>query len=254
MSKLRTNKGHIIFVSLILVFVAVLSTEAQADTFGFTAITANSGVQDTLAAQLSLEVTPYTTAPEDHQVLFTFYNNGLAPYRVATPIEGTITKTFFDDGTLLGVANVINGPGVEYSAIGSSETPTLPGGGTLLPPFETTAGFGATADPPAGYLKNGVDAWNPSGSSPIEYVGVVFDLKNKEGSIEYYDFDDVIAAIGLGFNDPYNVDALRIGIHVQSIGGEGGDSDAFILTPVPGAVLLGVLGLGVAGVKLRKFA
>jgi hypothetical protein len=254
MSELRTKKGHIIFVSLILAFVVILSTGARAEIYSFAAITANSGVQDTLAAQLSLEVTEYSTTPGDHQVLFTFYNNGLAPYQVAAPIESTITKTFFDDGTLFGVATVINGPGVEYSAIGWSDTPTLPGGGTLLPPFETTAGFGATADPPAGYLKNGVDAWNPSGSSPIEYVGIVFDLKTKEGGTEYYDIDDVIAAIGLGFNDPFNEDALRIGIHVQSIGGEDGNSDAFILTPVPGAVLLGVLGLGVAGVKLRKFA
>ena len=254
MSVLRAKKGHIIFVSLILVFAVVLPTESRADIYSFAAITANSGVQDTLATQLSLEVTEHSTTQGDHQVLFTFYNNGLAPYQVATPIEGTITKTFFDDGTLLGVANVINGPGVEYSEIGSSETPTLPGGETLLPPFETTAGFGATADPPAGHLKNGVDAWDPSGSSPIEHVGIVFDLKTKEGGSEYYDFDDVIAAIGLGFTDPFNEDALRIGIHVQSIGGDDGDSDAFILTPVPGAVLLGILGLGVAGVKLRKFA
>ena len=30
--------------------------------------------------------------------------------------------------------------------------------------------------------------------------------------------------------------------------------DQLYLTPVPGAVLLGILGLGVAGIKLRKFA
>jgi hypothetical protein len=44
---------------------------------------------------------------------------------------------------------------------------------------------------------------------------------------------------------------LRIGIHVQAIG-ISGNSDSFIMTPVPGAVILGMLGLSVAGWKLRK--
>jgi len=46
-------------------------------------------------------------------------------------------------------------------------------------------------------------------------------------------------------------------MHVQSIEGDG-NSDAYILittvVPVLEAVLLGMLGLGVVGVKLRKFA
>ena len=46
-------------------------------------------------------------------------------------------------------------------------------------------------------------------------------------------------------------DHIRIGLHVQDLGGE---SDTLILTPVPGAWILGVLGLSVAGIKLRKHA
>jgi hypothetical protein len=250
MSKLRTKKGHIIFVSLILAFVVILSTEARAEIYSFAAITANSGVQDTLAAQLSVEVTDDFDGEIGDQVLFTFYNNGLAPYQVATPIASTIAEVYFDDGAILGPPTVFNSSGVAFTAISSSSTPTLPGGNGAPYYFETTAGFGADADPPP--ASNGVDEW--ISPSPVEYVGIAFDYKSKPGGGDY-DFDDVLAAIGLGFNDPFNESepVLRIGMHVISIGAEQ-DSDAFILTPVPGAALLGVLGLGVAGVKLRKFA
>jgi hypothetical protein len=92
-------------------------------------------------------------------------------------------------------------------------------------------------------------------------VGIAVDLKENKT------FADVINAINVGFNpdlyydggdayDGWTEPSLRIGIHVQGIDGPWGcdQSDTYILTPVPGSVLLGMLGLSVAGLKLRKFA
>jgi len=56
----------------------------------------------------------------------------------------------------------------------------------------------------------------------------------------------------MGLNSPKTVGSLRIGIHVQGFDGEG--SESFVNTPVPGAVLLGLLGLGAGWLKLRKSA
>ena len=71
MSALRTKKGHIIFFSLILVFVVILSTEARATLYGFKAITANSTIDPGIGeAQLSVDVTDAGS----NQVLFTFIN------------------------------------------------------------------------------------------------------------------------------------------------------------------------------------
>ena len=249
MSASRMKKRYMGFVGLIFIFLLAISTEAQAKLFGFAAITNNSGVEGDMALQLSVDVEAYGT----NQVSFTFYNNALDPYQNASPVSGIITKVLFDDGALLGIANVFNGPGVQFSQIGGTDMPVLQGGNGSPIYFETTAGFGTNADPPP--PQNGVGPWDPSLEpwNP-EYVQIVFNLESSLTS------DDVIDAIYRGFTDPLNEDALRIGLHVQNLGGDldgdgvpGDFSDSFILTPVPGAVILGILGLGVAGIKLRNF-
>jgi len=246
---LEKNKVYII-VSLVLVFLVVLSTEARAETFGFAAISNNSGVSGTMAQQLSVEVTPYGT---DH-VLFTFMNN-IDPYAVDPPIEGIIGGVFFEDGALLTFEDIFdfetdptNYPGVDFEIDGSGQG-NFPEGGTLDPAFVTTAGFWSRNDDS---IDNGVNIF--------EKVGMLFKLENQTGT----GFDDVIAAINLGFTapDPDQNNSLRIGVHVQNLPGYDKDgnwtdtdgSDSFIMVPVPGAVLLGLLGLGVVGLKLRKYA
>jgi hypothetical protein len=237
----RMTKHYITFVSLVLVFLVILSTEARADLYGFEAISDNSGVSGLMAAQLSLEVTVYGS----DQVLFAFKNN-IAPYSVGTPEEGIIGSVFFEDGALLQLAIVLDTdnfpttyPGVDFETSENPESKTFPAGGTLDPPFQTTAHFWATTD---GQL-------NTNGVNPGEQVGIVFDLE--EGAT----FADVITAISLGFTnpDPGGDISLRIGVHVQNLG-PNGDSDALISTPIPASVVLGMLGLGVVGWKLRKFA
>jgi hypothetical protein len=173
---------------------------------------------------------------------FTFYNNpdpahgsNFAEFYTTDPLPSSITDVYFDDGSLLGIANIFNGSGVSFS--NPAVPGNLPGGNSIEPPFETTDGFSADSDTPV----------QPMGVNPGESVGILFNLQPGK------DFEDVLAAIYQGFDDPLAAESLRIGLHIQSIGPESG-SDSFIMTPVPGAVILGLLGLSIAGIKLRKFA
>ena len=229
----RVKRHYISILILVLALTVILSPEARADLFdnwGF--VTGDSG--PTVTNQLSIDVTAYGT----DQVLFTFSNAGL--------VASSITDIYFDDGALLGIADIIYGGGVSF---GVPATPgDLPGGSSIAPAFVTSAGFSADSDPPV--MVNGVN--------PGESVGILFNLQAGKT------FDDVLAAILVGFNpglyytgggiyDGWTAPNLRVGIHVQSIG-DGAYSQTYILTPVPGAAILGLLGLGVVGLKLRKYA
>lgn len=231
-------QGQIYVLSLVFILLIFLSAEARAELFGFGAISNTSGLSGELAGQLCVDVTDDGWG----HVLFTFYNNpdpalgsDFAEFYTADPLASSITDVYFDDGSLLGIANIFNGSGVSFS--NPAVPGNLPGGNSIEPPFETTDGFSADSDTPV----------QPMGVNPGESVGILFNLQPGK------DFGDVLAAIYQGFDDPLAAESLRIGMHIQSIGPESG-SDSFIMTPVPGAVILGLLGLSIAGIKLRKFA
>ena len=226
MSKEYTIKRYMGFVSLVLVFVFVLSTEARADlyTYGFGNITNNDVVDAGIGeSQLFVDV---SGDPLDTQALFTFRNVG--------PLASSITDVYFEDGTLLGIASIDNSDsGVSFSK--EASPPDLPGGNAMLPPFNVTACFLADSDPPP--VGNGVN--------PGESLGILFNLVNGKT------FTDVIAAINQGFTGPIVADqSLRIGIHVQ--GFVGGGSESFIMTPEPGSLLLGSIGIGMVIARCRK--
>ncbi len=235
----RKTKRYMTFLSLVLVFVVILSTDARAVMYGSWAVVENnSGIPGQVAAELSVEVTP-----SGDDVLFTFSNSN------TSPLNFYISDVYFDDGPLLGIASIDN-TDLVATFVKPATPHDLPGGGTVDPPFETSS-----AEPSekkeAPHFSAGAN-----GVHGGESVGIVFDIGSNT-------FADVLAALNVGFNpypsnytgsgdyDGWVVHNLRIGIKVQGIGEY---SDTFILTPVPGAVLLGILGLGVAGLKLRKFA
>ncbi len=203
---------------------------AEAAMYGFTPVSLNPGADAyAVAPQLSLDV-----AQSGSQVLFTFANDG--------SVASTITGTYFDDGAgvLDSLLTPLNGPGVRFRSGGSPGNLPAP-----MDPYHFGADFRATAKAPKGLGKNGVDYTG-------EFVTIPFTLEDEKG------FADVLAALGAGLADPTaTVGTLRVGIHVQSIG-TCGRSEAFILTPVhtplPGAVILGMLGLGVAGLNMRRLA
>jgi hypothetical protein len=151
----------------------------------------------------------------------------------AGPVATSITDVYFDDGTLLGIALITNGAGVNFSA--GATPPNLPGGNSLSPAFVTTAGFSADSDPPV----------QPNGVNPGEQIEVRFNL------IGGQTFADTINALQLGITNPSSADALRIGIHVQAIGPDS-LSDSFVNTPEPGTISLVMLGLAAIGGAQRR--
>lgn len=225
------RKRYMGFVSLVFVFLLIMSTDARAVMYGFECITNDiPGDASIGEAQLSVDVTD----PGDDQVLFTFYNTA--------DKRSSLTDVYIDDGALLDDIFSLGGtPGVIFSQ--PATPPDLPGGNDIVPNFVTSTGLSADSDPPPFH-----DGVNASG----EYLEVLFNLQSG------ITFSNVIDAINVGFNPDIHYNGswdapnLRIGVRLQ--GFESGGSEGFIATPVPGAVLLGLLGLGVAGVKLRKFA
>jgi hypothetical protein len=188
---------------------------ASAVSYGFAAITSNSAVDAGTAGQYSVGVTDASIGGVNI-AKFTFSNAG--------PLQSTIAQIYFQDGTLLGISSIINGPGVSFQL---SATPqSLPAGMDASPPFVTTKSFDSSAISPAPF--NGVN--------PGEFVCIFFNLINGKT------FADTIAAIASG--------DLRFGIHVINFGD--GQSESFVGpgtpgTPVPDAastLLLLAMGLG----------
>ena len=215
-------------LTLLLSFVFVFSTAicAQADTFGFDNISANNVLDAAIGeAQLFVNV----TGPAAGQVLFTFGNTG--------PLASSITDVYFDDGSLLGIASIINSTGVAFSQF--ADPGNLPAANNADPDFVTTAGFSADSDAPA----------QPNGVNPGESLGILFNLQGTQT------FADVLSELGDS--------SLRIGIHVQ--GFASGGSEAFVndgptngngTTPVPEPATMLLLGsglIGLVGYGRKKF-
>lgn len=162
-----------------------------------------------------------------NQVRFEFKN--------AIGVESSVTAVYFDDGTLLGIATIFESVGVEFSQ--GASPPNLPDRNNVTPAFSTTAGFLADSDPPV--TENGVNA-------ATEWLRIDFNLKPTKT------YADTLAALALAGAPG----GLRVGLHVQAINGGGSSSyvNNLVAIPVPGAVLLGALGLGIAGWAKRRLA
>lgn len=183
---MKRSRGCLAAATALLV--ATISSNAMV--YDFVRITGNSAVD--VADQLSLEVLDYG----DNLAEFRIMNTG--------PLDSVICGIYFDDGTLLGIATVLNTPpDVVFKPGGTPGH--LPGGNLLDPAFETTAELLATAQSPR--------PWH--GVGPGEYVSIVFSLQDG-GS-----YADVL--------DEMQTGELRVGLHVQAL--PDGQSDSFVHVP-----------------------
>lgn len=188
-------------------------SSASAIPYYFYKITNNGNTN--VASQLSVDVFAGIGAYEG-QVGFTFSNAG--------SFGSSITDIYFDDGTLLGIASIVNGTGVSFVA--PATPPDLPGGEIVG--FETTKGFSANSSTPI--AANGVN--------PGEYVTIYFTLQDTKT------YANTLAALADG--------SLRMGLHVQAIQPQGGSDSYVNLVTEPYTLLL--LGLGLVGVaSVRRF-
>jgi hypothetical protein len=143
---------------------------------------------------------------------FTFYNESLVP--------SSLSAIYFDDGSLLGLAAVTNGPGTSFTQPATPDN--LPGANLLDPPFVTTNEFCIDGDPPPS--QNGV---NPvDAGEPLEWVQVTFDLVG----------DATLADV----LDELDTGVLRIGIRITAL--PDGSSESAINIPEPATAF--ILGLG----------
>jgi hypothetical protein len=211
---------YMTFVSLVLVSLVVLSTEARAETFNFYNISGNFPPDAAAGeAQLTVDV---TNPGGGSQVLFTFNNN--------IPDIGDDAKLMFISDIYFYDGELIN-PVISSSLGVAFVEPAIPSHIPSYKPPDDLTTFLTTGTTNPGTGQDGVD--------PGEWLSVLFTIKNTDN----YSYVELIS-------DIYN-DILILGIKVQ--GFAGGGSETFI-TPVPGAVILGILGLGVVGWKLRKHA
>lgn len=185
--------------------------------YNFACITnSNAGNAASGSTQLAVDVSP---GPGANQVSFLFTNSG--------PLAMSITDTYFDDGTLLGIASISSSAGVSFSQ--GASPPDLPGGNSMSPIFNVTAGFSADSNPPA----------QPNGVNPGESLTITFNL------LAGVTYADTITAL----NTPG--DHLRIGIHVQGYGN--GGSESFVNnTPAPGVAGLGLIAGALSSRRRRR--
>jgi hypothetical protein len=211
-----------LWVCFLLSALVFATAPAKAATLSFFCIT-NNNAGDCAIGESQLTVNVLDAG--GGLVLFHFKN-------MAGGNASSITDVYFDDGSLLALASVTNGPGVSFSQYASP--PNLPGWNNISPPFQTTAGFLADSNPPV----------QPNGVNPGEWLKIYFSLQS--GGT----FNDVINELGDG--------RLRIGIHVQGFSSSGSESFVNLSAPVPvpAAVWLfgsGLVSLAVIG-RRKKFS
>ena len=244
------KKIHICALCVALVFGVLLTSDARADLFtDIYSMTNNSGVSDQLAEQFAIDVEVNSGV-----VSFTFYNNydpDTGQIKTGDPwswtdptgpgpddyIPSSITDIYFADGELFDLTQPVT---ISSNGQVSFSSPADPANPKFPSPVVWTTFYSADSDPGSpGVMLNGVNEF----PTFTEDVTISFALKDSATTTEQILYD---------LYNPRSDYGLLIGLHVQEIGGTGGTSDWFV-TPVPGAVILGLIGLGAAGIKLRKY-
>ena len=171
-----------------------------------------------------------------------FYPNGLVP-------NPTVPGTFYDWANL----------GGNFSL--SMSITGLTGTGTAADPYSATgSGSFAITDINGDIISGNIQgAWARSTSVSNDFSGAISNVSFANNSGDG-NFDGHLGSASMSY--PQAIPWRGSLIQLSTTGGwfsagaystDSGSVDASVV-PVPGAVLLGILGLGAVGVKLRKFA
>mgnify|MGYP001031846789 CR=1 FL=1 len=217
--------GKSALVCSILLFIPIV-TQAANLSLSYHCITNNDTTGDNCSTgenQLYTEVTDIGVNDSGvSRVQFDFFNTG--------PTGSLISEVYFDDGTLLGIAEIIDadtGGNTDVNFSQDANPPKLPGWNKIDPNFEVTAGFLADADNPA-------PKW---GVAPGEQLGIIFNLK--DGGT----YENIAAELADG--------RLRVGMHVISTGATGGN-ESFVSKPVPLPAAAWLFLSGLLGITMKK--
>lgn len=172
----------------------------------------NGGDNDNPDLDFFVEVTEVTNG-EVNVVDFTFHNES---FYDDIPIESSIARIYFDDDSLLHIADITDGPGTTFSQ--SARPKNLPSGKTLEPPFLTTEEFSFNSEAPRPH----------NGINPGEWVRITFDISGGT-------FEELIGKLNTG--------AIRIGTHIIAFS-DGSSESAVTIPEVPEPATIVLLGLG----------
>lgn len=210
-------------VALAILALACYAAAASAGTtYSFSGITSNSAGDVAIGeSQLSMEVSDGGLIGGVNTALFTFRNAG--------PAASSITQIYFDDGSLLSLGSIVEGPGTDFK-VAKPQPGVLPGGNAI--DFNATKGFTVEPVPPT----------QPNGVNPNEFVTLGFTLQNGKT------FADTICALNLGLTSPTKdlAGGLRVGIHVQGFASRGSESfvnSKVAATPEPTTMVMATTAL-----------
>jgi len=211
---MKRNLG--IIKAIVCINFLVLCGPVQADMYSFDVFTANGAYGDNPGFNVWVDVRDGGTATT---AIFEFHND--------SAFSCSITQIYFDDGALLGIGSLENGPGTDFGTGEVTPGPdNLPGWDLLNPDFEATQEFSIGPFPEM--IANGIN--------PGEMVRVTFQLKSD------LTMQNVLNDIDSG--------ALRVGVHIQSF--PDGFSESAIMIPEPATV--GMMGLFAGlGFAVRRF-
>ena len=211
------------FVALaVTLLIYVCAVPAFAVMYPLEIFTNNGPYSDGTDVDLFMDVS--NVGNEEGYTDFMFYNNSI--------VDCSITNIYFDDGSLLGIDAIENGPiGVVLFDTAVGGPGNLPGGGAIGFSADKEFNIGPVSPP----SENGVNNI-PAG----EWVNINFALEYIVSENRWATLDDVLNELNDG--------TLRVGIHIQAF--PGGSSESAVNVPEPATI--GLLGLGGLWLLHRK--